>query len=138
MRQVIFRYRRRVRFGETDPFGVLYFASMLNYFKEAADEFIRHRGEDPEKIYRNQEKGFGFPVVRVDADYIRPVRYDEELEIEVEVESVRRRAVTLRFNVTREGTFVATGTMSFVSISSSSWKSIPLPEEIRRIFAPPE
>jgi len=132
---VAFVYRRRVRFGDTDPYGVLYFAALLDYFKEAVDEFIRSRGKNPSEIYRNEDREFGFPVVRVEADYLRPVKYDEELLIECEVEKVGKRSVTLRLNALRGDLFVATGTMSFVSISPS-WKSVPLPQELLEVFSP--
>src|SRR5512147_1415045 len=53
----------RVRFGETDPYGVAYFAAILDYFKRGLDEFLRVRGLSPDAVYRNREKNFGFPIV---------------------------------------------------------------------------
>ncbi|HEY5765308.1 MAG TPA: hypothetical protein VIS30_04690, partial [Candidatus Deferrimicrobiaceae bacterium] len=52
----------RVRFGETDPYGVAYFAAILDYFKRGLDEFLRSRGLPPDAVYRNVKKHFGFPV----------------------------------------------------------------------------
>jgi acyl-CoA thioester hydrolase len=44
----------RVRFGETDPYGVAYFAAILDYFKRGMDEFLRSRGISPDLAYRNR------------------------------------------------------------------------------------
>ena len=80
-----FLYKRRIRFGETDPFGIAYSASYLNYFKEALDEFLRYVGFNPEYFYRNREKGYAFPIVSCHANFYKPLRYDDEIEIKVEV-----------------------------------------------------
>src|SRR3989337_1155090 len=48
----------RVRFGETDPYGVAYFAAILDYFKRGLDEFLRSRGLSPDGVYRNVRRSF--------------------------------------------------------------------------------
>ncbi len=123
------RIERRVRFGDTDPFGVLYFAALLDYYKDSVDEWFRNMGEAPEKIYRNREERFGFPVVHVEADYMKPVRYDELVVLECAVDSVGDKSVTFAV-VARAGNEVASkGRLTFASISDD-WKPIPLPERI--------
>jgi len=51
----------RVRFGETDPYGVAYFAAIFDYFKRGMDEFLRSRGLSPDLAYRNRNRNSGFP-----------------------------------------------------------------------------
>ncbi|MEM7828680.1 MAG: hypothetical protein QW561_05000, partial [Candidatus Aenigmatarchaeota archaeon] len=67
----------RVRFGETDPFGIIYFASILKYFKDALDEFIRSKGIDPLFFYRNRNGKYAFPIVSACANYLSPINFDE-------------------------------------------------------------
>ena len=62
----------RVRFGETDPYGVAYFAAILDFFKRWMDEFLRSRGISPDHAYRNRKRNFGFPSWRPDAAIARP------------------------------------------------------------------
>lgn len=123
------RIEKRVRFGDTDPFGVLYFAALLAYFKESVDEFIRGRGEKPEEIYRNRGEGFGFPVVRVEADYLKPVPYDEVIVIECSLGAVGNRSVTFAIAAYSGGEIVSRGKVTFAAISDD-WKSISLPPRI--------
>jgi hypothetical protein len=54
-RDAPFHWQVRVRFGDTDPYGVVYFASYFRYMKEALDEFLRVRGLPPERTYRDAE-----------------------------------------------------------------------------------
>ena len=47
----MYRTELRVRFGETDPYGVVYFTSHLEYAKAALDEYLRGLGLSPVRFY---------------------------------------------------------------------------------------
>jgi acyl-CoA thioester hydrolase len=126
------RIEKRVRFGDTDPFGMLYFAALLENFKECVDEFIRSAGESPETIYRNREERFGFPVVRVEADYLRPIQYDELIVIECSVDSVGEKSVTFAVTAYAGDHIASKGKLTFTAISDE-WQSIPLPPRIANL-----
>lgn len=53
----MFRTEVRVRFGETDPYGVAYFTSHLEYAKTALDEYLRSMGLSPAEFYRSASGG---------------------------------------------------------------------------------
>lgn len=127
-----FRWAVRVRFGETDPYGVVYFASYFRYMKEALDEFLRARGLPPERTYRDAERGRGLPVAASSARFLAPVRYGDALEIEVTVGACTERSVTFAFRVGRvpEGEPVATGEITCVAIDEG-WHPVVLPAEWR-------
>ncbi len=72
-----FRWPGRVRFGDTDPFGVAYFVSYFRYMKDALDEFLRARGLPPERTYRDAEGGRGLPIAASNARFIAPARYGD-------------------------------------------------------------
>jgi len=85
----------RVRFGETDPYGVAYFAAILDYFKRGMDEFFRSRGISPDLAYRNRERNFGLPVVATQCRYRAPVRFDDLLTLRTRVARVEKNGVTV-------------------------------------------
>jgi acyl-CoA thioester hydrolase len=119
------KYSRRVRFGETDPFNVVYFTSYFHYFKEALDEFLRSKGFEPELFYRNPGEGYAFPIVRAEADFVARASYDDIIEIEVAVEDMGERSVTFSFK-----SDFAHGRIVCVCIDRN-WKSLKIPEKIR-------
>jgi len=122
-----FKYKRRIRFGETDPFGIAYFVAYLNYFKEALDEFLRFIGFKPELFYRNKEKNYAFPIVSCTANYSKPLKYDDEVEIGVEFE-IRQRSILFKFNCeTANGEIVC-------ACINKDWKSISIPHEVKERF----
>ncbi len=50
-----------VRFGDTDPYGVIYFASYFRYCHHGIEEFFRHHGLPPHEVLRNRAEGFRSP-----------------------------------------------------------------------------
>ena len=52
-----------VRFGDTDPYGVVYFASYFRYCHQGIEEFLSHYGLPPHEVMKNQTEGFGLPIV---------------------------------------------------------------------------
>jgi|Deesub1362A_J573_1020465.scaffolds.fasta_scaffold00063_25 YbgC/YbaW family acyl-CoA thioester hydrolase len=119
------KYSRRVRFGETDPFNVVYFTSYFHYFKEALDEFLRSKGFEPELFYKNSDEGYAFPIVRAEADFVAKASYDDVVDIDVTVENIGERSVTFSF----KSNFVV-GRIVCACIDRN-WKSLKIPEKIR-------
>ena len=62
-----------VRFGDTDPYGVVYFASYFRYCHHGIEEFLKHHGLIPSEVFRNRAEGFGLPIVSARCDFLRPV-----------------------------------------------------------------
>lgn len=129
----------RVRFGETDPYGVAYFASILDYFKRGMDEYLRAKGISPDAAYRNRQRGFGFPVVAVRCRYRSPVRFDDLLTLSTRVSRVEGKGATFSFRLFRPASgkdvLAAEGTVSCRAIDAS-WRPIPLPRELRKALSP--
>jgi acyl-CoA thioester hydrolase len=121
-----------IRFGDTDPYGVVYFVSYFRYCHHGIEEFFRCLGLAPQALFRNQKEGFGLPIVGATCDFYRPVWYGEELRLEVYIVKVGKKSVTFgfRFYHTRDGHLVAQGKASIVTIDKN-WQSRALPESLR-------
>ena len=127
----------RVRFGETDPYGVAYFAAILDYFKRGMDEFLRSRGISPDLAYRNRKRNYGFPVVATQCRYRAPIRFDDLLTLRTRVARVEENGVTFGFSLFRTGEgkdiLAAEGKISCRAIDAT-WKTIPLPPELKAVL----
>jgi acyl-CoA thioester hydrolase len=125
----------RVRFGETDPYGVAYFAAILDYFKRGLDEFLRVHGLSPDAVYRNREKNFGFPIVATQCRYRAPVRFDDPLTLRTRLVRVDETGAMFGFSLFRpvqgKDVLAAEGKISCRSIDAS-WKPIPIPKDLRK------
>ena len=64
----------RVRYGETDQMGYLYYAYYALYYEVGRAEAIRQLGY----TYRQLEEiGIMMPVVELNSQYLRPALYDD-------------------------------------------------------------
>jgi acyl-CoA thioester hydrolase len=85
-------YRYRVIYGDTDQMGVVYYANYLRFFEGARGDWIRGLGLTYAQI---EERGIFLPVLEVGVRYLKPARYDDELEIPLKVSHTR---VKVRFD----------------------------------------
>lgn len=127
------RCQVRVRFGDTDPYGIVYFVSYFRYCHRAIEEFLRSLGLPPEETFRNVPEGFGLPIVEAHGKFLRPTRYGDLLEIETRIQEVRNKAIIFyfRFFPSGEEQLVAEGTAHMVAISRE-WQAMPVPERVLR------
>ena len=128
------KYKRRIRFGETDPFGVAYFTTYFDIFKEALDEFLRYKGINPKDFYRNPIKNYAFPIIYAEGRFFKPLRFDDEIEISVEVDKIGESSIVFKFKGTSNSHNVCEGRVVCVCIDKN-WKKRNIPEDIIRILS---
>lgn len=99
MHAPIHRYGCRVRYGDTDAAGVVYYANYLRYFEAARTEFMR----DLVCTYKSlEEMGFVLPVVECQARYKAPATYDDLLLVETSLVQVKKASCRFNYRVLRE------------------------------------
>jgi acyl-CoA thioester hydrolase len=124
-----FLFESRVRFGDTDASGRIFYIALLNHFDFAETEFMRSRGIG----YRETQDEFvSFPRVHVECDYTSALRFDDLMKIAVTVERVGGASFTLRFEVTVEDRHAARGRMTIVAMSRKTERPVPLPDRVRK------
>lgn len=69
----------RVRYGETDKMGYVYYGNYTEYYEVGRVEALRSVGLEYKSL--EDEKGIMMPVIRLGVDYIRPAYYDDLLTI---------------------------------------------------------
>ncbi|WP_299813670.1 tol-pal system-associated acyl-CoA thioesterase [uncultured Jannaschia sp.] len=90
----------RVYYEDVDLAGIVYYANYLRYIERARSEMIRAAGIDQSAL---RAAGLVFAVARLEADYLRPARYDDMLEIETRSADRSRARFALDQAVRREG-----------------------------------
>ena len=122
----------RVRFGDTDPYGIVYFVSYFRYCHRAIEEFLRVCGLKPEETFKNVQEGFGLPIVEAWGRFRRPPKYGELLRIETRIQEIRSKAIIFRFEFYPETgrELVAEGTANLVAIDAA-WRVRELPELVK-------
>lgn len=82
----------RVRYGETDQMGYVYYGNYAMYYEVARVESLRRLGMTYKEL---EEMGVMMPVVENHSKYLAPARYDDLLRI---VTTLREKpGVRIRF-----------------------------------------
>ena len=69
----------RVRFNEADPLGIVWHGHYIRYFEDGREAFGILHGLDYLEVYK---QGFVIPIVAVQCDFKRSLRYGDKVIIE--------------------------------------------------------
>jgi YbgC/YbaW family acyl-CoA thioester hydrolase len=129
----LFRVSRRVDFADTDMAGIIHFSNYFRYMEFAEVAFLRSLGLSVAMTWG--EEHLGFPRVSATCDFLRPVSFEDVVDIDVRVERVGSKSVTYSFEFTHEGQTVARGKVSAVCCrvrpGVHEIESVEIPEGIR-------
>jgi len=128
--------KRRVRYAECDPMGVVYHSHYLNYFEEARTEALREWGV----AYKDLEaQGIILPVVDLSMKFSNPARYDDVIHVETWVASEPLVKLKTEYQAwvmnNEEKVPVVTGQITLAFVSKENMKPRRAPDEIAAIFA---
>src|SRR5271170_7268303 len=95
----VFKHEVRVRYGDTDQMGYVYYGNYAYYYEQARAEAIRAGGISYKEI---ENSGTMMPIVRMSTKYIHPAYYDELLDIKTIIPELPGRNITFQYEITNE------------------------------------
>jgi 4-hydroxybenzoyl-CoA thioesterase len=130
-----FRTRITVRFGDEDHAGVVYFPRFFHFFHCAFEDFFNAHAMPYQQVL--DEDGTGWPAVRTECDFAKPLKFGDVLEIEVWVERLGTKSATFAYRGTRlaDGEEVARARITVACIDMQSFRGKPIPTRYRELFA---
>jgi acyl-CoA thioester hydrolase len=123
----------RVRYAETDKMGVVYYANYLVWFEVGRADLLRSLGWS----YREMEvAGIALPVIEAHCQYLRPARYDDEIDVRTEGRMLSPVRMEFQYQVVRKDdqTITAEGKTVHAAVDAAG-KPCRLPERVREVFA---
>ncbi|MEE9388600.1 MAG: tol-pal system-associated acyl-CoA thioesterase [Paracoccaceae bacterium] len=125
------RFQLRIYYEDTDLAGIVYYANYLKFIERARSEFVRELGFDQKALHA--EQGIVIAVRRVEADYLQPARFDDELEVQTIVQAVSGARLVLHQDVTRAGVVLFSAVVTLVALTDSGTPT-RMPAEIRLLL----
>ena len=89
-----------MRFAETDKFGFAYHGAYFAWFEIGRTEWLRDRGMT---YVLMMERGLHLPVVSTEARFLRPVAYDDIIEIRTKLAGTSGVRIAFDYEIRREG-----------------------------------
>jgi acyl-CoA thioester hydrolase len=123
----------RVYYEDTDLAGIVYYANYLKFIERARTEWVRGLGVDQRAL---KAAGLVFAVRRVEADYLRPARFDDELVVHTAVQSLTGARIVLQQEITRGPERLFAAQVVLVCLTDSA-QPARLPAELRRVLEKP-
>ncbi len=123
-----FFHKIKVRYHEVDMQQIVFNANYLTYLGMAWIEYLRNLGLHYSELSQNNE--FDIVIAKASMKFLRPARYDEVLEIYVQVKKLGNKSIPVTFLVCREDSaeVVLDGEIVYVAYDTEKEVSCEVPE----------
>lgn len=118
----------RVRYGETDKMGFVYYGIYAQYYEVGRVELLRSLGISYKFL---EDSGYELPVVSFKINYKRPAFYDDEIIIKTSISETPSSKITFDyecFNI--DGALINNGQVVLVFVNSDTKKPCKPPQMI--------
>ena len=125
----------RVYWEDTDAGGVVYHARYVHFFERARSEWLRSLGYHQSQL--QQEQDLVFAIRSMSMEFVRAARMDDELQISVNLASLRRASLRFQQHIHRRADeLIASATVYAACLVASSFKPRRIPADmLQRIAA---
>ena len=140
-----FKVVRRVEFSDTDMAGLMHFSNYFRFMETAEHGFYRELGFSV--VLKERTPPLGFPRVHASCDFMKPLRFEDQIEIRLRVTEKKSKSLTYAFQFfnlsVRPVVEAARGVVTIVCVSHApdgKLAAVPIPREIAEKIevAPPE
>jgi len=124
----------RVRYGETDKMGYVYYGIYPLYYEVGRTELVREFDFPYSKI---EEMGIMLPVISLDIKYTKAAIYDDLLTIKTIIKELPSARITFYYEVyNQQGELLNNGSTTLVFIDEKSRKPRRAPDELIKRLSP--
>lgn len=123
----------RIYYEDTDLAGIVYYANYLKFIERARSEWVRSLGIDQVRLRRDH--GIVFAVRRLEADYLRPARFDDDLTVLTRPAGATGARILLEQEVLRAGERLFAAQVTLVCLTDGG-QPARVPADIRQRLVP--
>lgn len=116
----------RVRYGETDQMGVVYYGNYAQYFEMGRTEWLRKFGISYKWM---EDNGIMLPVVDLSVKYIKSATYDDVLTVVTQLRKIPTIKIEFDYEIYNERKELLTkGSTTLVFIDKETKKIVMAPD----------
>jgi len=123
----------RVYYEDTDAGGIVYYANYLKYAERARTELLRANGVENGALMETDR--IAFAVRECHADYIKPARLDDALEVRSRVIEVGGASLRMHQDICRDGDVLVAVQVRLACMDITSGAPKRLPAVVRDALA---
>ncbi len=90
---------RRVRYSDTDQMGFMHHSNYARYYEDARTALFRKLGLPYSEV---EKEGLLLPVVKMEAHFKQPLRYEEEFTVTTWLEKMPASTIIFHYEIENE------------------------------------
>lgn len=132
---MVFESEKKVRFGEIDQAGIVYYPRFFNFYHLAMEDFFERAVGTPYAAVIKKWR-VGFPTVHVEADFGKPLQFGDVTTIGMSIVKLGRSSVRTRYRVLRQpdGAHCAEAQLTTVCVDMDTFRARDIPDALRKVF----
>lgn len=124
----------RVRYGETDRMGFVYYGDYASFFEVGRVEALRSLGFPYRQL---EDEGIMLPVLDMQVRYHRPARYDDLITVRTSIVEPPSARIQFRYELFDiSGALLTEATTTLVFVDAATMKPRRVPAELHKSLAP--
>lgn len=123
-----FSWPVRVYYEDTDAAGVVYYANYLSFMERARTEWLRAIGFEQTELA--ESAGVAFVVRSAAIDYLKPARFNDGLQVTVELIKVGAGQIDVAQHVLRGDELLARAAIKVVCVELRTMRPVRIPRPL--------
>lgn len=128
----LFLWPVRVYYEDTDAGGVVFYANYLKYMERARTELLRAMGYEQDELIAKEN--IIFAVRSLTIDYIKPARFNQLLQINAEIKTIKKASLEFSQKITHDNHLLVTGYVRIACLDANTLKPKAIPENLLEQF----
>jgi YbgC/YbaW family acyl-CoA thioester hydrolase len=125
--------RQIIRFADADPAGIAFYPRLFDHLHEAFEDFFDCCAGRPYAQIIAQER-LGFPTAHVTAEFLKPLRHGEVIDVELTVANIGQTSFTCHYRILRDKEVCATAKLVTTVVSLDELRPLPVPDRFRKFL----
>lgn len=129
---VLYEKKFMVKFGETDPQGIMYFNHFSRIAHECLEDFLSQTSEEWDYWFRNSK--FAVPIKKCRSDFFKPLIVGQKYTACLTVADLQESSITFNCEFKKNKILYAKTITTHVFVDIKTFKKVSLPKRVKKIF----
>jgi 4-hydroxybenzoyl-CoA thioesterase len=128
----MFTTEKQIRFQHCDPAGIVFYPQYFYLLSEAMEDFMAAAGKPQHQQITVDRRGW--PIVKLDVDFVRMSRYGDRVAIDVYVRRIGGASLMLDYVVRGDDGDRLKASTTLVHVDLATDRAIAIPDDVRAAF----
>ena len=130
----MFTIEKRILFQHCDPAGIVFYPQYFYLLSEAMEDFMLAAGK-PQHEHVNVKRR-GWPIVKLDVDFVGMSRYGDRVAIDVAVTRIGGASMSIGYRIRGPNGDRLRASTTIVHVDLETSQAVPIPDDLRAAFEP--